>query len=163
MGLKDVFRGASNQMEVTLDLVVRVANIGSLGGPGLAARGLTITDGSANCTLWIRAPFGVSAGDSLRLQGTFLVGKVLGMRQLYQLSEKGAIVWNTTKGTRDPPVPQATPVPPTPPPPAPARVEPTQVIVKETIREIVKVPCRYCGFLNVNTESRCGSCGAPTK
>ena len=37
------------------------------------------------------------------------------------------------------------------------------VIYKETIREIVKIPCPYCGFLVENTMSRCPSCGAPQK
>ncbi|MDE1819486.1 MAG: hypothetical protein KGJ23_00260 [Euryarchaeota archaeon] len=38
-----------------------------------------------------------------------------------------------------------------------------QVIVKEkeTIREIVKVPCPYCSALVQITDKRCGSCGAP--
>ena len=37
----------------------------------------------------------------------------------------------------------------------------TQVIIKETVREIVKVPCRHCGSLIVVTDPRCSSCGAP--
>ncbi len=32
---------------------------------------------------------------------------------------------------------------------------------KETIREIVKVPCAYCGVLMEITYSKCPSCGAP--
>jgi ribosomal protein L40E len=34
-------------------------------------------------------------------------------------------------------------------------------IVKE--REIVKIPCRYCGALNAITETVCSKCGAPVK
>jgi len=35
------------------------------------------------------------------------------------------------------------------------------VIVKETVREIVKIPCRYCGTFSPVTEQKCSSCGAP--
>lgn len=49
--------------------------------------------------------------------------------------------------------------PSSPPPPGPA----PQVVVKETIREIVKVPCPYCGTLRVVTDPKCGSCGAPAR
>lgn len=47
--------------------------------------------------------------------------------------------------------------------------EPTQsgplggVVIKETVKEIVKIPCRYCGNLVVNTDSKCPSCGAPLR
>ncbi len=34
-------------------------------------------------------------------------------------------------------------------------------IVKETIREVVKVPCRYCQQLNLMNSAKCFSCGAP--
>jgi len=34
---------------------------------------------------------------------------------------------------------------------------------KETIKEIVKIPCSYCGTLVENTASKCPSCGAPFK
>jgi len=34
-------------------------------------------------------------------------------------------------------------------------------IVKE--REIVKIPCYYCGTLNAITEKACSKCGAPVK
>jgi hypothetical protein len=34
---------------------------------------------------------------------------------------------------------------------------------KETIKEIVKIPCSYCGTLMEITETRCPSCGAPLK
>lgn len=34
---------------------------------------------------------------------------------------------------------------------------------KETIREIVKIPCAYCGTLVEITASRCQNCGAPLK
>lgn len=34
---------------------------------------------------------------------------------------------------------------------------------RETIREIVKVPCKYCGTLVEVTSMRCPSCGAPLK
>ena len=36
-------------------------------------------------------------------------------------------------------------------------------VIKETIREVVKVPCGYCGTLNVITGLRCDSCGAPIR
>jgi len=35
-----------------------------------------------------------------------------------------------------------------------------EVHVKEVIREIVKVPCKYCGTLNEITEKKCSNCGA---
>jgi len=35
------------------------------------------------------------------------------------------------------------------------------VVIKETIKEIVKVPCRYCGVLNGQMNSKCESCDAP--
>lgn len=35
-----------------------------------------------------------------------------------------------------------------------------EVYVKEITREIVKVPCSYCGALNEVTEKKCMSCGA---
>lgn len=35
-----------------------------------------------------------------------------------------------------------------------------QIVERVIIREIVKIPCRYCGALNENTQSRCGGCGA---
>jgi hypothetical protein len=43
--------------------------------------------------------------------------------------------------------------------------QPVQVVYKEkeTIREIVKVRCEYCGTLVDITGSRCPSCGAPLK
>ena len=37
------------------------------------------------------------------------------------------------------------------------------VYEKETIKEIVKIPCAYCGTLVENTASKCPSCGAPFK
>jgi len=37
------------------------------------------------------------------------------------------------------------------------------VYEKETIKEIVKVPCPYCGTLVENTATKCPSCGAPSK
>lgn len=36
-----------------------------------------------------------------------------------------------------------------------------RIIEKETIREIVKIPCKYCGTLVDVTLTRCPSCGAP--
>jgi hypothetical protein len=44
------------------------------------------------------------------------------------------------------------------PPAAPA---PTVIHEKETIREIVKVPCRYCNQLNIMNSAKCSGCGAP--
>lgn len=42
------------------------------------------------------------------------------------------------------------------------RIVPLDVpVVKETIREIVKIPCKYCGTLILNTSVKCPSCGAP--
>jgi len=35
-----------------------------------------------------------------------------------------------------------------------------QIIERVIIREIVKIPCQYCGSLNESTQSRCGRCGA---
>jgi len=34
---------------------------------------------------------------------------------------------------------------------------------RETIKEVVKIPCPYCGTLAENTVSKCPSCGAPFK
>jgi hypothetical protein len=34
---------------------------------------------------------------------------------------------------------------------------------KETIKEIVKIPCKYCGTLVEITATRCSSCAAPLK
>jgi hypothetical protein len=34
-----------------------------------------------------------------------------------------------------------------------------EVIIKETVREIVKIPCSFCGTLNEITEKRCSGCG----
>jgi rubrerythrin len=34
---------------------------------------------------------------------------------------------------------------------------------KEIIREVVKVPCEYCGTLVEVTNPKCPSCGAPLK
>jgi len=48
---------------------------------------------------------------------------------------------------------------------APA-AQPTQtssqrvVVIKETVKEIVKIPCRYCGTLVLITDSNCAKCGA---
>ena len=36
-------------------------------------------------------------------------------------------------------------------------------VQKEIVREIVKVPCKYCGSLVENTRDRCPACGAPLK
>lgn len=47
---------------------------------------------------------------------------------------------------------------PTPPP------QPAVVREREITREIVRVPCRYCGNLNDLATARfCSSCGAPIK
>ena len=45
--------------------------------------------------------------------------------------------------------------PPSPPPPAPS-----PVVQREVVREIVKVPCRFCGTLIEVTAAKCASCGA---
>jgi hypothetical protein len=34
------------------------------------------------------------------------------------------------------------------------------VVIKETVKEVVKIPCRYCGVLNDQLNSKCESCGA---
>jgi hypothetical protein len=36
-----------------------------------------------------------------------------------------------------------------------------EVYVKEITKEIVKVPCKFCGCLNPMTDKKCSSCGAP--
>jgi hypothetical protein len=38
-----------------------------------------------------------------------------------------------------------------------------RVFIKETVREIVKIPCEYCGTLNEITKQNCQKCGAPIK
>lgn len=44
----------------------------------------------------------------------------------------------------------------------PPQQKPTkEVYVKEVFREIVKVPCGYCGTLNEITWEKCSGCGAP--
>lgn len=56
-----------------------------------------------------------------------------------------------------------------PPPPQVVYVQapppqPTVIREREVTREIVKVPCRYCGNLNdLATDRFCRSCGAPVK
>lgn len=40
---------------------------------------------------------------------------------------------------------------------------PSVQVVKETVHEVVKIPCRYCGVLNLNTNTHCSSCGAPVR
>lgn len=34
----------------------------------------------------------------------------------------------------------------------------TQTIIKEVVREIIKIPCQYCGTLVENTVSICPEC-----
>lgn len=46
--------------------------------------------------------------------------------------------------------------------PGSAAAEP-KVIERIIIREIVKIPCPYCGELNENTQSNCGKCGAAVR
>jgi hypothetical protein len=48
----------------------------------------------------------------------------------------------------------------TPPPSPPPSTQPPVVVTHEVIKEIVKVPCRYCGQLNLITDTKCASCGA---
>lgn len=47
----------------------------------------------------------------------------------------------------------ASPMPSAPQPP----------VSREVIREIVKMPCRYCGHLILNTANRCDACNAPVR
>jgi hypothetical protein len=37
------------------------------------------------------------------------------------------------------------------------------IVQKETIKEIVMVPCEYCGSLNLQTALFCSNCGAGRK
>ena len=37
------------------------------------------------------------------------------------------------------------------------------VLERETIKEIVKIPCKYCGTMIENTCAKCPSCGGPVK
>jgi len=37
------------------------------------------------------------------------------------------------------------------------------VVIKETVKEVVKIPCRYCGVLNDQLNPKCESCGAPLR
>jgi uncharacterized paraquat-inducible protein A len=41
------------------------------------------------------------------------------------------------------------------------QAQPTQTHT-EIVREIVKVRCKYCGTLNLETSQRCSNCGAQT-
>jgi len=43
------------------------------------------------------------------------------------------------------------------------QTERREVVEKEMIRVIVKIPCRYCKTLNDQLSSRCESCGAPLR
>jgi len=43
---------------------------------------------------------------------------------------------------------------------APPRVGPHEKEV--VIKEVVKIPCRYCGNLNLQADKKCASCGAAT-
>ncbi len=36
-----------------------------------------------------------------------------------------------------------------------------KVVIKETVKEIVKVKCQHCGTLNDHATGDCGGCGAP--
>ena len=38
-----------------------------------------------------------------------------------------------------------------------------KIIEKETVKEIVMIPCVYCGSLNPQTELFCSTCGAQRK
>ncbi len=46
-----------------------------------------------------------------------------------------------------------------------ADAQPTREIIreKETIREIVKIPCRHCGEFVPQEKDRCPNCGAPMR
>ncbi len=44
-------------------------------------------------------------------------------------------------------------------PPAAASAAPPQVVSQVIVREIVKIPCRFCGSLIENTQTRCPFCG----
>jgi hypothetical protein len=50
-------------------------------------------------------------------------------------------------------------------PSTPPLVTQREIMQKETItREVVKVPCKYCGTLNIIATDRfCSGCGAPVK
>lgn len=48
-------------------------------------------------------------------------------------------------------------------PPVPVPSQQPQVIYKEVIKEVVKVPCKYCGSLIDITGQKCPNCGAPIK
>jgi len=69
----------------------------------------------------------------------------------------------TTRRVPVPPPPQVVYVqqPYYPPPPPPQQV--TQVYQKEVVREVVKVPCRYCGTLVEITAVQCPNCHAPLR
>jgi rubrerythrin len=34
---------------------------------------------------------------------------------------------------------------------------------KQVIKEVVKIPCKYCGILIESTSTKCSGCGAPLK
>ncbi len=48
-------------------------------------------------------------------------------------------------------------------PQPPQSVYVTMQQTKETIREVVKIPCGYCGALMEQTSQACGVCGAPSR
>ena len=50
-----------------------------------------------------------------------------------------------------------------PPPPPTGHLGPPPVHTREIVREVVKVPCRYCGTLFELTDLKCPGCGAARK
>ncbi|MCI4320338.1 MAG: hypothetical protein L3K23_09475 [Thermoplasmata archaeon] len=50
-----------------------------------------------------------------------------------------------------------------PPPPPTGPVAPAPIHTREIVREVVKVPCRYCGTLFELTDLKCPGCGASRK
>jgi hypothetical protein len=47
--------------------------------------------------------------------------------------------------------------------PAGAGTPPTPMLKEVVIKEVVRIPCRYCGNLVDNTARKCDDCGAPLR
>lgn len=91
------------------------------------------------------------------LAGSVKADQVLGFRDVVRQARE--IRLERLRGAVAPPAPPA-PSPAWIPPPPPGGA-PSITHEREVVREIVKVPCRFCGQLVAVTDVRCVGCGAP--
>jgi len=47
--------------------------------------------------------------------------------------------------------------------PTPVARGPTPLVIREVVREVVKVPCSFCGTLMLESARHCPACGAPQR